>query len=91
MCVMVEEDLMMESLEDIIWESVSFYEEICPCTFFGKKVISYKEFYILMKKDQSLYQFIKELLALPKVSKLRNIKLYLLVFFHKIRETGNGQ
>ena len=44
MCVMVEEDLIQESLEDIIWESVSFYEEICPCTFFGKKVISYKEF-----------------------------------------------
>lgn len=74
------------AIADVIKVVEEFWQDFCPITLSGKKIMPLHEFYVYIR-TRDLYnmeQLLDELLHMKKSSKLRNGKLRFLLFTTRI-------
>ena len=95
----MEESLIKEvndrdtAIADVIKVVEEFWNDFCPITLSGKKIMPLHEFYIYIR-TRDLYnmeQLLNELLHMKKSSKLRNGKLRFLLFTTRIYNSKNKE
>ena len=95
----MEESLIKEvndrdtAIADVIKVVEEFWNDFCPITLSGKKIMPLHEFYVYIR-TRDLYnmeQLLDELLHMKKSSKLRNGKLRFLLFTTRIYNSKNKE
>lgn len=95
----MEESLIKEvndrdtEIADVIKVVEEFWNDFCPITLSGKKIMPLHEFYVYIR-TRDLYnmeQLLNELLHMKKSSKLRNGKLRFLLFTTRIYNAKNKE
>lgn len=95
----MEESLIKEvndrdtEIADVIKVVEEFWNDFCPITLSGKKIMPLHEFYVYIR-TRDLYnmeQLLNELLHMKKSSKLRNGKLRFLLFTTRIYNSKNKE
>lgn len=95
----MEESLIKElndrdtAISDVIKVVEEFWQDFCPITLSGKKIMPLHEFYVYIR-TRDLYnmeQLLDELLHMKKSSKLRNGKLRFLLFTTRIYNAKNKE
>ena len=95
----MEESLIKEvndrdtAIADVIKVVEEFWNDFCPITLSGKKIMPLHEFYVYIR-TRDLYnmeQLLDELLHMKKSSKLRNGKLRFLLFTTRIYNAKNKE
>lgn len=95
----MEESLIKEvndrdtAIADVIKVVEEFWNDFCPITLSGKKIMPLHEFYVYIR-TRDLYnmeQLLNELLHMKKSSKLRNGKLRFLLFTTRIYNAKNKE
>lgn len=80
-------------IADLIKVVEEFWNDFCPITLSGKKIMPLHEFYVYIR-TRDLYnmeQLLNELLHMKKSSKLRNGKLRFLLFTTRIYNSKNKE
>ena len=88
----MEESLIKEvndrdtAIADVIKVVEEFWNDFCPITLSGKKIMPLHEFYVYVRTHDlyNMEQLLDELLPMKKSSKLRNGKLRFLLFTTRI-------
>ena len=88
----MEESLIKEvndrdtAIADVIKVVEEFWQDFCPITLSGKKIMPLHEFYVYVRTHDlyNMEQLLDELLHMKKSSKLRNWKLRFLLFTTRI-------
>lgn len=81
------------AIADVIKVVEEFWQDFCPITLSGKKIMPLHEFYVYIR-TRDLYnmeQLLNELLHMKKSSKLRNGKLRFLLFTTRIYNSKNKE
>lgn len=81
------------AIADVIKVVEEFWQDFCPVTLRGKKIMPLHEFYVYIRTHDlyNMEQLLEDLLHMKKSSKLRNGKLRFLLFTTKIYSTKNKE
>lgn len=81
------------AIADVIKVVEEFWNDFCPITLSGKKIMPLHEFYIYIRAHDpyNMEQLLDDLLHMKKSSKLRNGKLRFLLFTTRIFNSKNKE